>query len=264
MKIIITLLMLLTLSFTISAQSKVVPIIDVKVGGLLGGVQNGKWLDAKTTFEMLSGEGSYTLFGIKGNIGELTLTVEKPDEPCEDFYYAKNELEDKQGVAIGTSRNWNVVPQTPTALNLTDKTYMKIVSDILRSKGLTRAKARIEQAVRVDLDGDGINEVILTASSYAGNIQPNAKVGDYSFVLLRKIVGGKVKNIMIAEEYIKNKIDYGIPSHFEVSAIADLNGDGKMEIVLFGEYYEGSGASVYEIKSDKLMKIKELETGCGV
>ena len=41
-----------------------------------------------------------------------------------------------------------------------------------------------------------------------------------------------------------------------------LNGDGKMEIVVFGEYYEGAFSSVYEISGNKAAKV--LETGCGV
>lgn len=264
LRFIFTASLLLCLNGILSAQKTVVPIIDVKVSGLLGGVQNGKWLDAKTTFEMLKGEESYSLFGITGKVGELTATVESPDVPCEEFYYAKTELDVKQGIGIGTGRDWNVVPRVPKAISLTDKTYLKIVSDILRSKGLPTAKARIEQAVRVDIDGDGVDEVLLTAGSYIGNIQPSANAGNYSFVLLRKIVAGKVKNIMIAEEYVKKKIDFGAPSRFEVSAIADLNGDGKMEFVLYGEYYEGSEAGVYEIKGDKAVEVKELSAGCGV
>ncbi len=240
------------------------PLIEVKSGGLLGGVENGTFLDAKTTFEMLKGEGNYTLFGIRGKTGELTSTVKEPDVPCEEFYYAETKLDVKQGVGIGTSRTWNPVPRVSKSINLNDKTYLNAVSAILRSKGLPKAKAIIEQAVRVDLDGDGVEEVVLTASNYGGSISPSAKVNDYSFVVVRKVVAGKVQTIVIAEEYIKKNIKFGAPSRFEVSAIADLNGDGKMEIVLYGEYYEGSGASTYEIKGNKAVEIKQLETGCGV
>lgn len=263
-RILTTILFIISTVILANGQQTVVPIIEVKVGGLLGGVQNGKWLDAKTTFEMLNGEKSYSLFGIKGRVGELTATVESPDVPCEEFYYVKNDLDVREGIGVGTNRNWNIVPRTPRAISLTDKTYLKIVSDILRANGLPKSKPRIEQAVRVDLEGDGVDEVLLTAGSYTGNIQPNAAAGNYSFVLLRKIVGGKVKNIIIAEEYVKKRIEFGAPSRFEISAIADLNGDGKMEFVLYGEYYEGSEAGVYEMKGDQAVEVKELSAGCGV
>jgi hypothetical protein len=242
----------------------IVPIIEVQSGGLLGGAENGRFLDAKTTFEKLKGKGQYSLFGLTGQAGELTATVESPDaDRCTDYYYAKRDSEATRGTAIGAGRSWNPVPRVPKAIDSKDKTYLKIVSEILRSKGIPKAKAIIEQAVRVDLDGDGRDEVLLTASSYGGTIRPGAKANDYSFVVLRKIVAGKVKNIMIAEEYIKKTVDFGATSRFEVSAVADLDGDGKMEIVLYGEYYEGSGASVYQIKGAKAVEITELQTGCG-
>jgi hypothetical protein len=259
----ISITVLVSILFAVSINAQIVPIIEVQTGGLLGGVENGKYVNAKTTFGKLSGKQSYSLFGIRGKTGELTATVESPDVPCEEFYYAKTELEGQKGIAIGTKRDWNPVPRTPRSINLKDKTYLNIVAGILRAKGLPRSKAIIEQAVKVDLDGDGTEEVVLTASSYGGNIAPSAEAGDYSFVLVRKIVGGKAKNIMIAEEYIKKAVEFGAPSRFEISAIADLNGDGKMEIVQYGEYYEGSGAGAYEI-TDKAVQIKALETGCGV
>ena len=261
----ILILSLILLSLATAASAQLVPIIEIKTRGLLGGVENGKFLDAKTTFARLKGEGKYSLYGLAGRTGELTATVEAPDanEPCEDFYYANLGLEGQKGIALGAARSWNPVPRTPKALNLNDKTYLGVVAQILRSKGMTNAKAKIEQAVKIDLDGDGADEVVLTASSYGGKISPSANANDYSFLLVRKIVGGKVKNIMVAEEYMKKAVTFGAPSRFEISAIVDLDGDGKMEIVQYGEYYEGSGAQAYKI-TDRLVEIKELQAACGV
>jgi len=249
------------------ANAQVVPIVEMQSGGLLGGVENGKYLDAKTTFGKLKGEGKFSLFDITGKTNDLLLTATGPDEPCEDFYTIFNDSQardDRKGVGIGSGAKWNPLPRPLKPISLTDKTYLKIVSDVLRLKGLPKAKAVIEQAVRVDLDGDGIEEVLLTASSYGGKISPRAEVNDYSFVLLRKVVAGKAQNIMISEEYVKKNVEFGAPNRFEIAAIADLNGDKKMEIVVFGEYYEGSGADVYEVKGNKAVSIKILGAGCGV
>ncbi len=263
-KIFLSISVLLLFCAAISAQSKVVPIIDMKIGGLLGGVQNGKFVDAKTAFSGLKANQDYGLYSLEigAEEGEMKITISAPETPCEDFYWISSEREANSGIAVGANATWNLVPQAAKKISLTDKTYLNIVGGILKSKGLPRAKPRMEQAVRVDLDGDGVEEVLLSASSYPESPQPSAKAGDYSFVLLRKIVGGKVQNIMIAEEYIKKNIDFGAPSKFELSAVADLNGDGKMEIVLYGAYYEGSGATVFEMKANKPTKV--LETGCGV
>ena len=256
-------LVLFVILLSAAANAQLVPIIEVQSGGLLGGVEKGRFLDAKTTFARLKGEVKYSLYGLTGRTGELTAIIESPDDPCDEFYFAKTALENPRGTALGAARSWNPVPRAPKTINPNDKTYLNVVAQILRSKGVPRAKAKIEQAVKVDLDGDGTEEVVLTASSYGGKIEPRAKANDYSFVLVRKIVGGKVKNIMVAEEYIKKAVDFGAPGRFEISAIADLDGDGKMEIVQYGEYYEGSGAYVYRI-TDRAVEITELQTGCGV
>src|SRR5215203_956304 len=129
MKNLTTVLFMILLS--LAARAQLVPIIEVQTGGLLGGVENGKYLDAKTTFGRLAGEGKYSLFGISGKTGELTATVEAPDEPCEEFYYAKTALEGQKGIAVGAARTWNPVPRTPKTISPTDKTYLNVVSGIL-------------------------------------------------------------------------------------------------------------------------------------
>jgi hypothetical protein len=53
-----------------------------------------------------------------------------------------------------------------------------------------------------------------------------------------------------------------VPSDNHISAIADLNGDGVMEIIARGGYYEGSGATVFEVKGNKATMV--LDCFCGV
>lgn len=262
MKILSAILSVFLLS--VFANAQIVPILDLKVGGLIGGVQNGKFIDAKTAFKTLKENQDYGLYSLEigAEEGEMKITVSAPDEPCDDFYWISSEREAKSGIAVGTGATWNLVPRVAAKISLTDKTYLNIVSSILKAKGLPRAKARIEQAVRIDLEGDGVDEVLISASSYVSGIQPSAKAGDYSFVMLRKIVGGKAQNIMIAEEYVKKNIQFGAPNEYEFSAVADLNGDGKMEIVTYGAYYEGNWAEAYEMKGNKPTKV--LSAGCGV
>jgi len=81
-------------------------------------------------------------------------------------------------------------------------------------------------------------------------------------VLLRKIVGKTAQNILITGEFITKKVEFGAPNEHRLSAIADLNGDGKMEIVIYGEYYEGHWSEMYELNGNKPTKV--LEIGCGV
>ncbi len=268
MKILLMIIAIVITTMAADAQG-VVPILDLKAGGLLGGVINGKFVDAKTAFNQLGKDQKYDIYSLETgqSATDLTLPIEDApgeSDPCSDFYSVSGERESTSGIAIGTNGNWDILPQAITKISLTDKTYLNIVSNILKSKGLPRAKARIEQAFRIDLEGDGVDEVILTASSFRGNMQPRAKAGDYSFVVVRKIVAGKVVTLMLGGDFVKKNIEFGAPSRFEVSAIADLNGDKQMEIIMFSEYYEGSGAWVTQIKGGKDVEVKELQTSCGL
>jgi hypothetical protein len=267
MKTLFAAICLLTLSFAISAQTKVVPIVEMKVRGLLGGIENGKFLDAKTTAAKLKGGENYMLYGVEGvNEGELKFDKPKNDQDvCDDFYYITFEdAEAVSGVALGDGYRWNPMPRTPKSISLNDATYKKIVADVLRTKGIAKTTIKLTQAVRIDLEGDGKEEVLIAATFYDGGLTAGAKRNDYSFILLRKIVAGKVQNIVVAGDFITKNIEFGAPNEYAISAIADLNGDGKMEMILHSAYYEGSGSWVMEMKGNKPVEIKALTVGCGV
>lgn len=68
--------------------------------------------------------------------------------------------------------------------------------------------------------------------------------------------------MVIAGEFIKEAVEFGALNEYGISAIADLNGDGVMEIVTKSYYYEGNASSVYELAGDELREV--LSTGCGV
>jgi hypothetical protein len=249
----------------VSAQTEIVPILNTKVNGLLGGVQNGKFVDAKTTFAQLKkGKRSYGIYDAIQKIATLEIEVEAPSEPCDDFYPLNYSLDDVEGIAIGANPGWNLQPRAAKVIDLNNATYIKAASEALRTKGIINKAPKIRDVLRVDLEGDGQEEVLINATSYGDGIQPRAKRGDYSFILLRKIVAGKVQNTIVTGDFVKKNITFGAPSKFEISSIADLNGDGKLEVIIYGAYYEGHWIEAYESKGNKLANIKALNAGCGV
>ena len=69
---------------------------------------------------------------------------------------------------------------------------------------------------------------------------------------------------MVAGEfYPKNEFEYD-GNIFEISSLADLNGDGKLELVIYSRYYEGNALTVFEMKAGSLTKVKMLGADCGV
>lgn len=268
MKIIYLIFLCLIISaINAAGQNKAVPFIEMNSGALLGGVENGKWLDAKTIVRQMPDETSYKLFRLNSDSNSIEINMPKPmDEgvPCEGFYSIANRKNAGFGVAVGKSAGWNPVPGIPQPIDLNNAVYKKAVSDVLRAKGIISPKIILTKAFRIDLDGDGKEEVLIEATSYGENMQPNAKRGDYSVVLLRKIIGGKVQNIIVSGEFITKNVKFGAPGKYELSAVADLNGDGKMELVIFASYYEGIWTETYEINGGKAIRVKTLDSSCGV
>ena len=254
------------LSYVAAAQSSVVPIAEFKNGGLLGGVQNGKWITSTKFSAKMPVEKEFVLVSWKGvEEGAVSLgTKGEIEDVCPDFVRMKFELEQDHGVAIGSEAKWNPVPRALQVIDPRGATYRTVVANFLKRKGIARPVVSIKEAFRVDLEGDGVDEVILSATYYKGGLASNAHPGDYSFVIVRKAVGKVVTDHLLRGDFITKRVEFGAPSEHHISAIADLNGDGKMEIVLNGMYYEGDFAGAYEIKNGRPVQIKEFEVGCGV
>lgn len=260
-------LVIMLAAVTVSAgQSAIVPIVELKFRGLMGGVQNGKWIPPAKAAPPMKPETEFILVGWNGvEEGGVTLAKKAEQEDvCQDFTRMEFELEQDHGVAIGSSAKWNPVPRIPKPVELNNATYRTVVANFLRKKGIARPVVRIKEAYRVDLEGDGVEEVVLSATYYKNGLSSRAAVGDYSFVIVRKAVGKVVTDHLLEGDFILKRVDFGAPTENHISAIADLNGDGKMEIVLYGFYYEGDFASAFEMKNGKPVKIKEFEIGCGV
>ncbi len=263
-KIVFALLLTLSFSAIDRAQSAIVPIVELKNRGLLGGVQNGKWVPAASTAPKMKAETEFVLVGHNGvEEGGVSLAKKgEQEDVCPDFTRMEFELEMDQGVGLGTTAKWNPMPRALKTIDLNNATYRTVVTNFLRKKGIARPVVKITEAFRVDLEGDGTEEVILAATYYKKGLSSQASVGDYSFVIVRKAVGKVVTDHLLTGDFILKRVDFGAPTENHISAIADLNGDGKMEIVLNGFYYEGDFATAYEMKNGKPVKIFEI--GCGV
>lgn len=247
-------------------NQSIVPILETNIGGLLGGVKNGEWLSAKETAANLKGGEKYKLFGFnEGAENELTGESPAAEVPCENFYSVAVKPEQEiNAVALGSSLNWNPALRPVVKIENNSAVYKKIITETLASKGLTKSIPKATQILQADLDGDGTNEVVISTSSFKKGLTSRGDLGDYSFILLRKVVNGKAKNVILSGDFVQKASNAGAPAEYKISGIADLNGDGKMEIVVFARYYEGSWVEVFEMKNGDMTSVEKLKSACGV
>lgn len=124
---------------------------------------------------------------------------------------------------------------------------------------------RIKRILRVDLDGDGEDEVLLSATNYF-NKEDEAPIdtpapGSYSIVLLRRVVAGKIQTRLVAGEIYAKRDAANFLHVYDIAAVLDLNGDGKLEVVVHSSYYEGNATTIYQCEPNKAREVLSVECG---
>lgn len=231
-------------------------------GFLMGGSKSGKWIEPKELGLNIRGGEVYKLYSLFKYIGEGTgsqVTLSEPGE-VELIDIKLSTIQKEPYIAI--SGDWNALPRIPKVQSNSIDVYKKIVAEVLKSNGLSNVPINIVKSYRIDLDGDGMEEVLLKAE-YMPQLEPTCKKGTYSFILLRKIINGKVENILLEKGFYAKDTTFeqGCPFSYDISFFSDLNGDGLMEVILGWKYYEGLGYNVYEIKNNQVKTV--LSNGMG-
>ena len=162
---------------------------------------------------------------------------------------------------IAISSNWNLTPHDIESLSLDSEIYKAFASEVLADLSIIDPDPNLFTLIRTDLEGDGINEVIVGAERILGSlISPSP--GDYSILFLRKIIDGEVIQQLIEGDVHIGEVS-GMLSFTRLIAVADLNGDNRMELAVQYGYYEGSSTGVLEYKNDIEGLQLVLRVGCG-
>lgn len=238
--------------------------------GALGWWDGGNWVqvDELTSLPVSGGEDyQVVLLGVEATItgGPEEILCDPLNNPGVDLSNTSvlgGPFPDPVGIAI--SAPWDLTPHFVQEED-DDGTYSAFARPLLATRGVDVANPVIKQVVRFDLDGDGVNEVIAIAEDVSGPGNIYAAEGDYSLVFMRRVVDGEVQTAILGESIVADLAEGETPfilTHV-VAGIADLSGDGKMEIVLNEVYYEGSGWSVWEYVNDDLGPVLQIQSGCG-
>jgi len=229
--------------------------------GALGWWDGTGWVDAGNALPVVGGENyQVAVLGLTA-----TTTGSGQELVCEPLENVGVVLANERllgewpgpyGVAI--SAPWTLTPHLVESV-ADDGSYAEFASQLLSERGLEVADPVITQLLRVDLEGDGLNEVIVVSEEITGGMLP--AVGDYSIIFMRKVVQGDVETAVLAESIVLDEETF--PESFRVGSVADMSGDGKMEIIVSSAYFEGLAVEVFEYVNDDLGPVAQISTGCG-
>lgn len=250
---------------------KLSPVVNLGGGGcVMGGLRDGRWVKAEEIAPLMSGGERYIVYSMTRRIGVRTgVKPASEGPPCSDTMYVKNMApKADEGGLIAVGGIWNALPRVPKVEKNSSPVYRAAVAEVLRRNGIQRPEVKIVKVLRVDLDGDGTQEVLISATRAkrweSGSIANDSNPGDYSVVLLRRVVRGRVQTLVVEGEYHpRGRVPEtdGPPNEYDVTALLDLNGDGRLEIIVEGGYYEGDWRTVYAFRAGKVESL--FGCGCG-
>lgn len=241
------------------------PIIEIETGYFFGASEDGKWIKPDQAAKSVATKTTYQVYSLTKQVGQTTAA--KPasvEEPCPDTLMVSLSSKPKDGV-IGLAAPWNALLRQPIIADTTQSVYVDAVGDFLKSHGLKDPKVRITSILRVDLEGDGEDEVLINATNYfnEGEDAPihAPRRGSYSIVILRRVAAGKVQTQLVAGELYSKADASNAPNVYKIAAVLDLNGDGKLEVIVHSFYYEGGETTIYCCEPDKIEPV--LSVACG-
>jgi hypothetical protein len=219
---------------------------------LLGGVLDGAWIDGGSAAERMSGDETYHLYSPSGPIGTAVGTKPTREIIC-DQYYLEWSPAPAPGDVVGLVGSWNAMPRIPEEIPAGDESHRAVVRDWWTAQGHPDAEILVTRAVRVDLDGDGVQEVLIAATRMSEATGHDVAAGDYSVVLLHK--ESAPQTILLAGEYHPEPRPLAFPVTYSLFSAVDLNGDSRMEVIVSIRRWEGNGNMMFAFDGNAVVQV---------
>ncbi len=246
-------------------------------GVLVGGLNKGKWMryDEFYNSGVVNFDGYHYDVYVndmkKGNTtGGLPINSKSGETLKEDKYIPGFDIidlfgENNQNIDydIAISADWNIYPRCYRSQSTDQKSYNDLVKNLMIKEGLKNPDTALKQVIKVDLDGDGTEEVLITADNTIDDKFEQVMKGDNAIVIFRKLVNGKVVD-QVVEKDIRLKNEEVVSLYrllFRIETFSDLDGDGIMEVIIKSWYYEGEGWFVYKLIDNRLELVASNGSG---
>jgi hypothetical protein len=186
-----------------------------------------------------------------GRVGPtIDVDVPAPDPP--GFGYG--------AVAVLTP-TWALDPRPAATTASAPAAYQALGEAAFEGEPVDATQGSIEQLVVTDLDGDGDDEA-LAAFEHVGAGGGPGTPGDLAAVLLIDVNTRTASTVLqsVVDEDLR-PTEFPLIERYRILDVADLNGDGRMEVLVHAWYYEGAAVIVYTYDGTGLTEV--LSAGCG-
>jgi hypothetical protein len=205
-------------------------------GYVFGGVRNNQWIDAAEASQGLASGQQVSLYTNSAFSGQSTLRGRAPG--LYDCGSAKQFILDPDAAwmySVATNASWQASPRQAALMDSTTPPYPTILMEVLNGLGLDDPRVYFLTLQRVDLEGDGVDEVLMTAfRQQAGSNSTVISPGDYAVVILRRLAGNEVLNIPLVSDVYLQAASNVSAIEYRVIGLLDLNADGVLDIVIQG------------------------------
>lgn len=162
-----------------------------------------------------------------------------------------------EGPVILVPGSWTAAPKVITPVTATDAALGALVAAALKESSLVKPTVTRGTAVKADLNGDGVDETVFSVTDMPEG-STTRRPGEYTLLGVAWEKDGQTTVVPLATQIVTaENVEYGdiaweMP---DLVAIADVDGDGAMEIVAIVWGYEVMEVNAWAIAADGTPRI---------